>query len=253
MDAAQVTTIYMVYGGSRRSTLKAFAPYAHGRPPAVLVSWVALRQFRTDLHRYDLREWVLDSGAFTFWKRQDKVNLGDYISLCKELSRTPNPPKTMFALDVIGDWKKSLTNCEKMWAEGVEAIPTFHAGEPWDYLDTIAKEFPFIAIGGAAGRLFGSNKANYFDECFARVWPKKIHGFGVSEEKWLMRYPFYSVDSSTWNDPAMYGYWPSMRKLTGKTKSHSNLAMRTEIDYFLRMEDRVSFRWRKEMAMLEEL
>jgi hypothetical protein len=145
--------------------------------PALLVSFVYLPPFQFNRPRYAFRDWVLDSGAFSAFASGTVIDLAQYIDTCRALLATDPQLTEVFALDVIGDHLASRRNCEAMWKAGVPAIPCYHRGEPEAELLSMARDYPKLALGGVA-RLRGPEKLRWAEQCFARVWPKRIHGFG---------------------------------------------------------------------------
>jgi hypothetical protein len=218
--------------------------------PALLVSYVYLEQFAKNRHRFNYRDWVLDSGAYSAHNSGTEVNLQKYIDVCKQLQAEDRTLTEVFALDVIGDWKASLKNCETMWAQGVEAIPTFHVGEPESALLGMARDYPKIALGGCVRY---RKKDEFAAQCFARVWPKKIHGFGFWSEPSLLKVPWHSVDATSWEiRPCQFGKWQSFGGATLSVRG-SKQNLRAEVEWYLKLEQRARQRWKKEMAELEAL
>lgn len=215
--------------------------------PALLVSYVYLPQFLENRSRYSYRDWVLDSGAFSAHNSGTEIILQDYINCCKELLASDPTLTEVFALDVIGDWKTGVKNCEEMWKQGVHAIPAFHYGEPWDLLKGLAKDYPKIALGGCVGK---RDKDKFAGQCFARVWPKKIHGFGFGSEKSLMLYPWHSVDATNWEiGPCKYGRWAAFGNASISVRG-SKQNLRAEVEWYLELERKARVKWKKEMALL---
>jgi hypothetical protein len=168
------------------------------RLPALLVSYVYREPFLRDQAKYRYRDWVLDSGAFSAYVSGAVIENRAFIEEAKRLLATDKTLTEVFALDVIGDYKTSLRNCEEAWEQGLPAIPTYHAGEPESHLRDIAKRFPKIALGGVVG---SKNKLSWAKQCFARVYPKRIHGFG-SEKAIMALNRSASVSSSRAFTPA---------------------------------------------------
>ena len=216
--------------------------------PALLVSFAYLNGFLKHRSRYWFRDWVLDSGAFSAWKSGRHVELQTYIDKAKELMESDGQLVEIYALDVIGDWKTSKANCDEMWRQGVPAIPCFHVGEPWDVLINLANDYPKIALGGAVGY---RRKDDWAEQCFARVWPKLIHGFGYGSEESIMRVPWHSTDATNWEiGPCGYGRWAKF----GKLSVHgSNQNLRSQILYYLDLESRARLRWARELQQLQRL
>jgi len=220
--------------------------HAH-RAPALLVSFFYLSQFDAIRERLNFRDWVMDSGAYSAHNSGSVIDLDAYIEKCKELLATDPKLTEVFTLDVIGDHKATRKNTERMWAAGVPAVPVYHINEPESALMAMAAEYPKIALGGVA-MLKTKAKVEWADQCFARVWPKRIHGFGFGSEKAILALPFESVDATNWEiGPAKFGRWMAYGKLSSKG---AGLNLRTEVEWFLALEDRARIRWRKEMEVI---
>lgn len=216
--------------------------------PALLVSYVYLETFLEKQASYAYRDWVMDSGAFSAHMSGAAIDLDEYIEVAKRLKENDPTLSEVFALDVIGDWKGSLQNTERMWANGVEAIPCFHYGEPWDILKSLCRDYPKVAIGGCVGR---RDKDEFARQCFARVWPKKLHGFGFGSEKSLMLCPWHSVDATNWETgPCKFGRWNAFGGSLSVRGSSQNL--RAEVEWYLELERKAREWWKKEMLKLGE-
>lgn len=216
--------------------------------PGLLVSYYYLKQFQEKRSRYFFRDWVLDSGAYSAHNSGVTIELNEYINACKQLLSEDPTLTEVYSLDVIGNWRESLRNTERMHEAGVPAIPCFHYGEPWDVLSGIARDYPKIALGGVAARST-KGKIDWAKQCFARVWPKKIHGFALCSERAVMSLPFHSVDATSWEiGPCKYGRWRTYGKMSVRG---SNQNLRAEVEWFLKLEQRARIRWKKEMALLE--
>lgn len=218
--------------------------------PALLISYFYLEPFLKNQHRYCYRDWVMDSGAFSAHASGKPIDLSAYIEKCKELLKTDPTLTEIFALDVIGDWRASAKNTERMWSEGIPAIPCFHINEPEDVLKCLARDYPKIALGGVA-MAKGGVKLKFAEQCFARVWPKKMHGFGFGTENHIMALPWHSVDATNWEiGPCKFGRWQRYGNMSVKG---SNQNLRSEVEWYLSLERRARQKWRKEMELLESL
>lgn len=217
--------------------------------PALLVSYYYLEPFLKNRSRYHFRDWVMDSGAFSAHNSGVEIKHQDYLDCCKLHLESDPQLSEVFALDVIGDWRAGLKNAEEAWKQGVEAIPCFHYGEPWELLRGLAKDYPKVAIGGCVGK---RDKDKFAGECFARVWPKKLHGFGFGSEKSLMLYPWYSVDATNWELlPCKYGRWAAFGNASISVRG-SKQNLRSEVEWYLDLERRARERWKSEMQKLQE-
>jgi hypothetical protein len=86
---------------------------------------------------------------------------------------------------------------------GLSPLPCFHYGEPYKYLDYYVKHYEYMALGVAGNA--GAKLIPWLNECFAKHicdengFPKlKVHGFAVTSLDIMMRYPWWSVDSTSW-------------------------------------------------------
>jgi hypothetical protein len=217
------------------------------RVPALLVSFVYLDGFLPMREELSYRDWALDSGAFSAHNSGTPVDLDSYIRVARELQDSDPSLAEVFALDDIGDWRASARNTEVMWEAGVEAIPTYHYGEPPEVLDRIAERYPKIALGGVARSLRGKKRAEWFSQCFARVWPKRVHGFGVFDQSLVMAFPFESCDATSWEiNPCAFGNWRGYGSQRVSVRG-SRQDLRVEVEYYLWLEGEMRRRWRREM------
>ena len=229
---------------------KAFTTVVQEHAPALLVSYVYVEPFLKKQASYCYRDWVLDSGAFSAHMSGTEIKLQDYIDFCKKILERDPTLTEVFALDVIGDAKASQKNVEEMWRQGVPAIPCFHANEPESFIYEMAKDYPKIALGGVAMQK-GEAKNNWAEQCFARIWPKKVHGFGFGSQDGIMAVPWHSVDSTNWEiGPCAFGRWQKFGPLSVRG---SNQDLRCEVKFYLDLEAKARVRWKKEMKELAAL
>lgn len=245
-------TLRLVLGSASRSVVSALAPEL-AKPlaerPGVLISYVYLANLNLLRERgIGYRDWVLDSGAYSAFNSGKQIRLSDYIAEARHRLATDPTLSEVFALDVINDPNQSLRNCEQMWQAGVKAIPCYHIGEPEAALMEIASNYPKIALGGMA-TLRGSTKLKWAEQCFARVWPKKIHGFGLSGDKEVLSLPWHSVDAATWIMNAQaFGRYRAFRnaKLSLRSPADgSGIELRGELAYYRQLEIKARGKWQK--------
>lgn len=146
-------------------------------------------------------EAFIDSGAFSAASLKVNIDIDDY---CEFIIKTG---ATVYAgLDVIGDAKATAKNVDYMErVHKLSPIPTFHMGSKLDDLKELM-DYPYIALGGL---VFSKNITNHCD----RVWgyilnnnPKlRVHGFGLTNLEMMARYPWYSVDSSSYKSCRRFG------------------------------------------------
>jgi|DEB0MinimDraft_6_1074348.scaffolds.fasta_scaffold37685_2 hypothetical protein len=221
-------------------------------PPALLTSFVYLKSFLKKRRELCMRSWALDSGAFTAHNSGKAISLAAYIDTCRTLHDTDDLLEDVFALDVIGDAKASLRNAEAMHAAGVNAIPTFHFGGNIADLRAMAKDYDKIALGGMAAKLAGNHgqrvsksaKHRFISECFAAIWPKRVHLFGCTDESLLFAFPAESADSTSWHlQPSRYGLWKSLGRLQGVRGASVRSGIRGQIVYCMNVERQVQAKW----------
>lgn len=225
--------------------------------PSLLVSYALLRseKRRADwvalLRRICYRSWCLDSGAFSAWNSGTPISLDEYIPVARDLWQADPSLDMVFGLDVIGGtgWRETVRNCERMWAAGVPAVPTYHAGDPTRVLVSMARDYPKVALGGMVP-LKGSTKRKFVDQCFSRIWPCAVHGFGVGTEELLQAVPWHSVDASSLESgPLKFGTWRSYGA-RAKLSVRGCTDLRAEVGWLLRQEAGAQRRWATEMGEL---
>ena len=222
--------------------------------PSVLMSFHFLPQIRkTNEEQYKTVrgfDCMLDSGAYSASKK--KVGI-DIEALIAEI-RTGGW-KEAAALDSIGDPEASYKNACRMAEAGVKAFPTFHYSEPWEYLIKYAAMSDKVGLGGLVSVKSKDDRNAWLEECFARVWPKKFHGFGVMGEDSLMRFPFHSVDSTSWEAGALcfgnYQFAAGQKLGMGGPKARAAVGgaetyLKPEIIWYMRLERMVRARWAPE-------
>lgn len=143
----------------------------------------------------------IDSGAFSAFTKGIEIDIQDYIQFIRDNEQVIS----VYAnLDVIGDAEGTLRNQEVMEAAGLSPLPCFHYNEPVEYLEYYLSKYDYIALGGMVP-VSTSDLISWLDGVFANYIcdsagiPKaKVHGFGLTSLKLMLRYPWYSVDSTSW-------------------------------------------------------
>jgi hypothetical protein len=148
----------------------------------------------------------LDSGAYTAKTQGREIDLVEY---CDFIDEHKDKVTCYAGLDVIGDHRGTMKNIDFMVKRGLMPIPTFHYGEPYDALLEYRK-FPYMALGGIV-KLARPAMYAFFDECWNYLVDEegrpttKVHGFGLTVDDAMQRYPWYSVDSTTWLNGGRFG------------------------------------------------
>jgi len=162
---------------------------------------------------------LIDSGAFSAWAKGGiEIDIDLYIAFIKRYE------KEIYAyinLDVIRNPEASWENQLYMEKKGLTPIPVFHKGEDFSWWEKYIERYDYIATGGIAGGIQTGIQqvAKHLDICFDilcdnpdRLPSCRVHGLGVSALRLIFRYPFYSVDFTTWNVTGRLGhiYVPAM-------------------------------------------
>lgn len=143
----------------------------------------------------------LDSGAFSAFSQGVEIKIKDYIAFIKEHLEHL---EVYANLDVIGDAEATLQNQKIMEKAGLKPLPCFHYGEPIKYLKHYLDNYDYLALGGMVPISTADLRVwldNLFHEhiCDKSGMPRvKIHGFGLTSFPLMKRYPWYSVDSTSW-------------------------------------------------------
>lgn len=240
-----MTAIYFAFGGSRSPVETLERCDWKERCPKLLVSYFYLHDYEKHKHKFHPTHTMLDSGAYSAW------NSGKTIDIDELITETKNPYwKESVALDVIGDAEASLKNALYMKEKGSPAYPVFHIGDPWEILQEYCKQFDKVGLSCRFGETVKMSNF-WYEQCFARAWPKKFHSFGFIAESTLEKFPFDSGDSSSWAlGPGAYGMWRDMNHLSIRPKKGEFLDLRAQIDSCLRMERRLESRWRRELEKI---
>ena len=168
---------------------------------------------------------ILDSGAFSAWMKQINISVEDYAEFALE-----NIEKIDYVvnLDVIpGSFgNKSVCdeeveraaelgwkNYDKLIELGIpnnKLIHVFHQGDKFYHLERMIDELDYIGISPANDRTT-SEKMHWLDKCMKYIVSKdgtvkiKFHGFAVTSMPLICKYPWYSVDSTSWVTFGKYG------------------------------------------------
>lgn len=172
------------------------------------------RQRSVDMIRADGRKVFLDSGAFSMWSLGAKVDIAaycDYIKRNDDIIRHDDDAILASVMDAIGDALGTYQNQLAMEAMGVRPLPCFHFGEDVRYLEHYVANYSYITLGGMVAQSTWQLKL-WLDDIWEKYLtdgsgrPKvKVHGFGLTTPELMRRYPWYSVDSSSWVQIARVG------------------------------------------------
>tara|TARA_R100000700_G_C3133189_1_gene117583 strand:- start:108 stop:845 length:738 start_codon:yes stop_codon:yes gene_type:complete len=186
----------------------------------ILKSFFYIKGIKTQI----LKNFMLDSGGFSAYTRGIVIDINDYIGF---VIKNKNIISDYFVLDDITDYKKTMENQKYMETKGLTPIPCYHTGEPLSVLEYYCKNYDYISLGDLVPYARSKKKLiQILDNCFSvisKYFPIKVHGLGMTNKTILEKYPFYSVDSTSWLEGARSG------KIRNYDKSNVNLL--TEYKY----------------------
>jgi hypothetical protein len=170
-------------------------------------------------------------------------------------------------LDGIGDPLKTYQNQLHMEQLGAKPLPCFHAGEDERYLEYYVQNYEYITLGGMVG-----SSTKQLCIWLDRMWERyltdgsgrprlKVHGFGITAVPIVERYPWYSVDSSSWIQSAAFGSIidPIHGPISVSEKSpsrhdagqHVTTLTQVEQDYVLQMLEKNGFTYERLSTVYE--
>lgn len=152
----------------------------------------------------------MDSGAYsTFSYGLPPQDVHEYIRFIEEHEHNIH----IYAnLDVIGDAEATWKNQAAMEKAGLTPLPVFHpVSDNVKWLHKCINEYEYFAIGGVAHNPSITTRIKVLDKCWHLLVDKdgkptnKVHGFGLAAPKLIFRYPWYSIDTSSYMDYGQYG------------------------------------------------
>ena len=171
----------------------------------------------------------IDSGAFSAWSKNVNIDIDEYIAFIKKYIHYID---VYVNLDVIGDAENTYKNQKYMESKGLRPMPVFHTTrEDVSWFERYMKEgYEYIGLGGmAGGDITKVQIMPFLDNLFTNYIcgkdgiPKvKIHGFGMTSLSLMLRYPWYSVDSTSWVMTGRFGAIFVPKKKNGKYNYYQN-------------------------------
>lgn len=142
---------------------------------------------------------------------------------CDFLLENQNKFELTINLDVINNPEATWENQKWFESKGLNVVPVFHYGCDLKWLEKyMNKGYDYIALGGLHPTPFNELK-DPLDEIWMKYWldkkgyPKvKVHGFAVTGPKMLYRWPWFSVDSTSWVKLGLFGCITVPKQKQGK-------------------------------------
>lgn len=171
------------------------------RPPRILLSYYYVSD---EIMAYAkmAKEYLLDSGAFTYLNTGKSVDFDSYTDSYIEFINA-NKVKQFIELDIdaiVGLDKVESLRRRIERRTGRQCIPVFHRSRGKDYFVNMCKEYEYIALGGIAIKDIKRAEYKYFRWFIdtAHSYGTRIHGLGLTDFKALKQFDFDSVDSTSW-------------------------------------------------------
>lgn len=155
-------------------------------------------------------------GDFSYYDLQKGSDFRAYCDNYASFMKAFSDRVTWFAnVDVIGN--PDLTwEVQKFFEQehGLTPVPVVHFGTRMNYLERyLEKGYEMVGLGGFATRPNKFDVIKWCDEAFLRICPEnnkrlpitKIHGFAMTSWHLMQRWPWYSVDSTSWLLYGIYG------------------------------------------------
>jgi hypothetical protein len=131
-------------------------------------------------------------------------------------------------------------NQEYMEAQGLKPLPVFHYGEDESILKALVEKYDYIAFGGMVpvpSKILESWLDYHWETLVDEEGnPKvKVHGFGMTTQFLVRKYPWYSVDSMSPILSAAMGRIYGKRGDIDLSRKSGNLdtALRKYIEHYL--------------------
>lgn len=152
----------------------------------------------------------LDSGAFTAFTKGAEIPLREYAIY---LRKNQQHYHALSSMDAIGGTEeKNYDNFTKLRSVGCNVRPVYHVRENPRWLQRYIDEgHDYVFVGGMVPETTG-----WLMERLDGLWERyltnpdgtprvKIHGFGLTDQKLMFRYPWYSIDSTSWLMTGIFG------------------------------------------------
>ncbi len=146
-------------------------------------------------------ELFLDSGAYSALTQGKVIDIKEYIQFIKD---NQDAISIYANLDVIGNAEATWKNQQIMEKEDLTPLPVYHFGEDRKYFHQYLDKYDYICLGGLVGAT--NDQLTYWLDPLWQIIcntkdnlpSHKIHGFGLTSLSLMLKYPWYSVDSTSW-------------------------------------------------------
>ena len=158
----------------------------------------------------DEAPFFLDSGAFTEFNTGKQIDIYAYADFIKEYEGRFDVASSLD--NIYKEEQKSYANLKLLESLGCKVAPVFHCREDFKWLQRYLDEgYDYILLGGMV-----PESSKWIEEWLDYLWEHmltnpdgtakvKIHGFGMTVLHLMKKYPWYSVDSSSWTYGGRFG------------------------------------------------
>lgn len=191
---------------------------------------------------------LLDSGGFVARTKGVPISVKEYAAYINR-----NKVTMAFELDT-NDRAETVYNREYLCKETeAKIIPVYHYSdfEHGDFalLYEFMDGFDYISIGGVAGEGLGKKEERLlYDFVFSNTRDRvRVHGLGITALRILKKYPFFSVDSTSWLSAARFGNFQSIEdknRAAWRSKNRHYLEnTKEEVKHWLKLEKYCTDLW----------
>jgi hypothetical protein len=183
--------------------------------PRILISYHYTKDVLTPLNKWfrkSVKEIMCDSGAYSAFTLGVPISVHEYGQF---LVANQKYFKTIASLDVVGDPKQGYINTLILRDQyHLNVMPCWHVGEDFDWLQKYHDAgFKRVAFGGMVPHsrkvdMLGAWISWAFNEVAKRNLVFDVHGFGMTNLRYMKMFPWYSVDSSSWTMAFRAGILP---------------------------------------------
>ena len=156
------------------------------------------------------KDFLLDSGAFTFIQSQNQHQ--DWDGYLEEYAEYINrlDIKKYFELDidaVVGYEKVKEFRARLEKATNRPCIPVWHKSRGKEEFLRLCEEYSTVAVGGIAVKHIRQDEYKYFPWLISEAHKRgcQLHALGFTNLEMLKRFHFDSVDSTSWTSGGRYG------------------------------------------------
>lgn len=165
-----------------------------------------------------LQDFLLDSGAFTFFTQGKKTDWDKYVDEYAEFI-TQNSVEKFFELDIdaLVGYERVLQLRKRLEQKtGKQCIPVWHKSRGKAEFIKMCEEYSYVALGGIVSKEIKKEEYKYFPWFIEQAHRNKarIHGLGFTNLDGIRKYHFDSVDSTSWTSGNRFG---SVHEFNGTT------------------------------------